>query len=57
MRDERVEAFTTLLWEGVHVYDYIARATTPGRFVVPQSKAEEMYHPETLAAARGTSSS
>jgi uncharacterized protein YfaS (alpha-2-macroglobulin family) len=48
LRDERVEAFTTLLWEGVHRYSYVARATTPGRFVVPPSKAEEMYHPETF---------
>jgi alpha-2-macroglobulin len=53
MRDERVEAFTTLLWEGVHVYDYIARATTPGRFVVPPPKAEEMYHPETFGRGSG----
>jgi uncharacterized protein YfaS (alpha-2-macroglobulin family) len=48
MRDERVEAFTSLLWEGVHNYSYVARATTPGMFVVPPSKAEEMYHPETF---------
>ena len=30
LRDERVEAFTTLLWEGLHGYSYVARATTPG---------------------------
>ncbi|MBX7082712.1 MAG: Ig-like domain-containing protein [Nannocystaceae bacterium] len=48
LRDERVEAFTSLLWEGVHDYDYVARATTPGEFVVPPPKAEEMYHPETF---------
>jgi uncharacterized protein YfaS (alpha-2-macroglobulin family) len=48
MRDERVEAFASLLWEGVHTYTYVARATTPGTFVVPPSKAEEMYHPETF---------
>ncbi|MCK6548134.1 DUF6049 family protein [Myxococcota bacterium] len=48
LRDERVEAFTSLLWEGVHEYSYVARATTPGRFVVPPSKAEEMYAPETF---------
>jgi uncharacterized protein YfaS (alpha-2-macroglobulin family) len=46
--DERVEAFTTWLWEGVHDYEYVARATTPGRFIVPPAKAEEMYHPETF---------
>ena len=48
LRDERVEAFTSLLWEGVYTYSYIARATTPGRFVVPPAKAEEMYAPETF---------
>jgi hypothetical protein len=48
LRDERVEAFTSLLWEGVHEYTYVARATTPGNFVVPPAKAEEMYFPETF---------
>jgi uncharacterized protein YfaS (alpha-2-macroglobulin family) len=47
-RDERAEAFTALLWEGVYNYTYVARATTPGQFVVPPAKAEEMYHPETF---------
>lgn len=53
LRDERVEAFTSLLWEGVYNYAYVARATTPGTFVVPPTKAEEMYHPETFG--RGAS--
>ena len=48
LRDERVEAFASLLWEGVHEYSYVARATTPGSFVVPPPKAEEMYTPETF---------
>jgi uncharacterized protein YfaS (alpha-2-macroglobulin family) len=48
LRDERVEAFSSLLWEGEWSYAYVARATTPGRFVVPPPKAEEMYHPETF---------
>jgi uncharacterized protein YfaS (alpha-2-macroglobulin family) len=48
LRDERVEAFSSLLWEGVHTYRYVARATTPGTFVVPPPKAEEMYSPETF---------
>lgn len=47
-RDERAEAFTSLLWEGVYNYSYVTRATTPGKFVVPPAKAEEMYHPETF---------
>ncbi|MDT5158258.1 MAG: alpha-2-macroglobulin [Acidobacteriota bacterium] len=48
LRDDRVEAFTSLLWEGVYTYSYVARATTPGAFVVPPPKAEEMYQPETF---------
>lgn len=47
-RDERAEAFTSLLWEGVYNYTYVTRATTPGQFVVPPAKAEEMYAPETF---------
>ena len=53
LRDDRVEAFTQLLEAGVHRYDYVARATTPGSFVVPPPKAEEMYMPETFG--RGAS--
>jgi hypothetical protein len=48
MRDQRAEAFASLVWEGVHNYSYVARATTPGRFVVPPAKAEEMYAPEVF---------
>jgi uncharacterized protein YfaS (alpha-2-macroglobulin family) len=48
LRDDRVEAFTTMLWEGEHIYTYFARATTPGSFIVPPAKAEEMYSPETF---------
>jgi uncharacterized protein YfaS (alpha-2-macroglobulin family) len=47
-RDERAEAFSSLLWEGVYNYTYVTRATTPGKFVVPPAKAEEMYAPETF---------
>ena len=46
MRDERVEAFKDYLQSGNHGFDYIARATSRGKFVVPSCKAEEMYSPE-----------
>ena len=52
LRDDRAEAFTSLLWEGVYTYSYVARATTPGLFVVPPTKAEEMYHPETFGRGK-----
>lgn len=48
LRAERAEAFTSLLWDGVYQYTYTARATTPGRFIVPPAKAEEMYSPEVF---------
>ncbi len=53
MRDERVEAFASLLYGGVYSYSYVARATTPGAFVVPPPKAEEMYDPETFGRGPG----
>jgi len=48
LRDAGAEAFTPYLWDGVHNYSYVARATTPGEFVVPPAKAEEMYSPEVF---------
>ncbi len=52
LRDERAEVFAALLWEGAYNYSYVARATTPGVFVVPPAKAEEMYHPETFGRGK-----
>ncbi len=48
LRDDRAEAFTSLLPAGTYTYSYVARATTPGRFIVPPPRAEEMYSPETF---------
>lgn len=48
LRDDRVEAFASILAGGVYEYSYTVRATTPGEFVVPAAKAEEMYAPETF---------
>jgi uncharacterized protein YfaS (alpha-2-macroglobulin family) len=48
LRDDRVEAFASLVGEGVYTYTYYARATTPGQFIAPPVKAEEMYAPETF---------
>jgi uncharacterized protein YfaS (alpha-2-macroglobulin family) len=52
LRNERSEAFTTMLWGGVYNYSYIVRATTPGTFIAPPAKAEEMYHPETFGRSK-----
>ena len=53
LRDERAEAFASLLSAGVYQFHYTARATTPGAFVVPPATAEEMYAPETFARTAG----
>jgi len=55
LRDDRAEAFATLLPAGVYEYTYLARATTPGTFVVPPPRAEMMYEPETFGRGGGDS--
>ncbi len=48
LKDDRVEAFANLLPGGTYDYSYVARATTPGTFVTPPARAEEIYAPETF---------
>lgn len=48
LRDDRAEAFTSYLPAGTFEYTYVARATTPGEFIVPPTKAEEIYAPEVF---------
>jgi uncharacterized protein YfaS (alpha-2-macroglobulin family) len=48
LRDERVECFAAKLEANTYVYEYTARATTPGRFIVPPAKIEEMYDPDVF---------
>ena len=48
LRDDRAEAFASYLWAGTHEYSYVVRATTPGTFVVPPARAEEIYAPEVF---------
>jgi alpha-2-macroglobulin len=48
LKDDRAEAFATLLSAGTYDWSYVARATTPGTFVVPPAKAEQIYAPETF---------
>lgn len=51
VRDDRAEAFASVLPAGVYDYSYIAQATTPGEFVAPPTRAEEIYAPETFGRA------
>ena len=48
IRDDRVLLFADRLLPGGHTYTYLARATTPGRFVHPPAQAEAMYSPEVM---------
>jgi uncharacterized protein YfaS (alpha-2-macroglobulin family) len=48
LRDDRVEAYSGHLPAGVYEYSYVARATTPGTFVVPPPLAQEIYAPEVF---------
>lgn len=48
LRDDRAEAFATFLGAGTYEYSYVARATTPGEFVVPPARAEQIYSPEVF---------
>ena len=52
-RDSRVTLFADYLQAGDHPYTYLARVTTPGRFVYPPATAEAMYDP----AIRGRTAS
>ncbi len=48
VRDDRAEAIASYLPAGTYDYTYVARATTPGSFVTPPARAEEIYAPETF---------
>jgi uncharacterized protein YfaS (alpha-2-macroglobulin family) len=48
MRDDRVLFFVEHMAAGMYHYRYLARATTFGTYVVPPTKAEEMYVPEVF---------
>jgi alpha-2-macroglobulin len=51
--DDRVVFHARTLGKGSHLYSYVARATTPGRFVRPQAHAEEMYNPALSGRSDG----
>jgi uncharacterized protein YfaS (alpha-2-macroglobulin family) len=53
MRDERVVFAATRLWPGCYTATYLARATTPGRFIRPPAHAEEMYNPAVFGESDG----
>jgi uncharacterized protein YfaS (alpha-2-macroglobulin family) len=52
-RDDRVVLFADQLPPGIHLTTIIARATTPGDFVLMPAHAEEMYAPEVFGRSDG----
>jgi alpha-2-macroglobulin len=48
MRDDRVLFFVDRMPAGMFRYRYLARATSLGTFIVPPTRAEEMYSPEVF---------
>lgn len=54
LRDDRAEAFATWLGAGSYEYTYVTRATTPGTFVVPPARAEQIYEPEVFGRSANT---
>ena len=49
LRDDRVVYFVDELPAGLSTFRFVARATTPGVFIAPPARAEEMYAPDTFA--------
>ncbi|HET9555463.1 MAG TPA: alpha-2-macroglobulin family protein [Anaeromyxobacteraceae bacterium] len=52
-RDDRVLLFADRLPPGIHVASFVARATTPGEWVLTPAHAEEMYSPDVFGRSDG----
>ena len=55
LRDDRILLFADWLPSGVHSVNLVARATTPGTYVLQPARAEEMYTPEVFGRSEGGS--
>ncbi|MGV3622647.1 MAG: alpha-2-macroglobulin family protein [Archangium sp.] len=53
MRDSRVIIFADHFPPGVHVTSFVARATTPGTFIMKPARGELMYEPEVWGRSEG----
>ena len=45
---DKILLFADVLDKGEHVYKYVVRAVIPGEYLLPATKAEEMYNPEVF---------
>jgi hypothetical protein len=48
--DDRVVAYAPWVPAGIHRFEYLVRATTPGQFKAPPAKVELMYDPEVYGS-------
>ncbi|WP_394824566.1 MG2 domain-containing protein [Pendulispora albinea] len=53
--DDKVLTFLPHVEPGIYHFRYLARATTPGTYVVPPTRAEAMYSPEISGRTAATS--
>ena len=53
LHDNRVVVFSEWLRPGVYEFSYLVRALTPGEFVLPPARVEEMYTPEVFGRTEG----
>lgn len=54
LRDDRALFFASELPAGVHTVSVVARATTPGDFLLMPARAEAMYQPEVFGRSDGS---
>jgi hypothetical protein len=53
MRDDRTVLFASYMGPGTYVYEYYARATTPGVYMSLPAHAELMYYPDVFGHSDG----
>jgi uncharacterized protein YfaS (alpha-2-macroglobulin family) len=53
MRDDRTVLFADYISPGTYVYEYYARATTPGTYMALPAHAELMYYPDVFGHSDG----
>jgi alpha-2-macroglobulin len=53
MRDDRTVLFATYMAPGTYVYEYYARATTPGQYLSLPAHAELLYFPDVFGHSDG----
>lgn len=55
MRDDHTVLFATYMSPGTYVYEYFARATTPGTYMLLPARAEMLYFPDVFGRSDGGS--